>query len=121
MPWQRKNGVGCTIAPSQYISNALRRCGEFRVVERPLPVHRDKTSGCRQGIAMTQRHLQSLQQTPLRMLIALNGLWAMACVWVAFGAGQSPTPVGMGDLLVQAVFVVGLATLQTKGLRQLGA
>lgn len=63
----------------------------------------------------------TIPQTPLLVLIVLNGLWAMGCVWVAFGAGLSPTPVGIGNLLVQAVFVVGLVTLQTKGLRQLGA
>ena len=30
----------------------------------------------------------AIPQAPLRVLIALNGLWAMACVWVAFGANR---------------------------------
>lgn len=55
----------------------------------------------------------------LRLLVVGNCLWPVACLWVALGAGLSVTPLGQINLLGQAGFVAGLATLQGMCLRRL--
>lgn len=59
------------------------------------------------------------QRGPLMVIVLLNVAWAIACVWLAFGGGLDPTPLGVAYLLVQAVVVLVLADLEWLGWRQL--
>lgn len=58
---------------------------------------------------------------PLMLIVLLNGLWALGCLWLAFGGVFDPTPLGLAYLLVQAVVVFVLAELQWMGWRRLGS
>lgn len=64
--------------------------------------------------------LQALPpRAPLMAIVLLNLAWALACLWLAFGGAVSPTPLGLGYLLMQAVVVFLLAELQWTGWRGL--
>jgi hypothetical protein len=54
-------------------------------------------------------------------VVAGNGLWVAASVWLLVSGLVSPTPAGQGFVLVQAAAVLGLAALQWRGLSRLGA
>ena len=56
---------------------------------------------------------------PLMVIVLLNLVWAVACLWLAFGGAASTTSLGVAYLLVQAVTVFALAELEWMGLRGL--
>lgn len=51
----------------------------------------------------------------VRLLAIGNFAWVAASLWVAFGAGLALTPMGMGWVLMQALFVLVLAELEWAG------
>ncbi len=67
----------------------------------------------------------ALQATPprgaLMGIVLLNVVWAIACLWLAFGGAVNPTPLGVAYLLVQAAVVFVLAELEWMGWRQLAS
>lgn len=65
---------------------------------------------------LTQR---SVPAPFLRLLVVSNWLWVVACLWVASGAALPISTLGQVNLVVQAAFVAGLATLQGRCLRRL--
>jgi hypothetical protein len=56
---------------------------------------------------------------PLMVIVLLNLAWAVACLWLVFGAPVNATPLGVVYLVVQAVVVFVLAELEWMGLRGL--
>lgn len=53
-------------------------------------------------------------------VIEINLAWVAVSVWVLYGAGLAPTPVGRAVVIAQALAVLGLASLQFVGWRRLG-
>jgi hypothetical protein len=52
------------------------------------------------------------------IVVAVNAVWALASLAAAALGGGSPTPVGTGWILAQAVVVGGFAALQAVALRR---
>lgn len=57
----------------------------------------------------------STPTTGVRMLAAGNFAWVAASLWVAFGAGLTLTPLGLGWVLLQAAVVFVLAEIEWAG------
>lgn len=54
----------------------------------------------------------------VKLLAAGNFAWVAASLWLAFGAGLSLTPLGLGWVLAQAVMVLVMAELEWAGARR---
>ena len=73
------------------------------------------------GAVLLSGALASRAQPPaagVRLLAAGNFLWVAASVWAVWGAGLALTTLGVVWVLLQAVFVLGLAELEWAGSRQ---
>jgi hypothetical protein len=71
-------------------------------------------------LAMFSRE-QSIGAGVLIAIIVGNSLWVVACLLLAFAGWMLPTALGVGFLLVQAVFVGLFAELQWIGWRRAAA
>jgi len=70
------------------------------------------------GAVALSSWLASRVETPMggvRVLAVANFAWVAASLWVAFGAGLALTPLGLGWVLLQALFVFVLAELEWAG------
>lgn len=63
--------------------------------------------------------LRALPPAPgVRLLAAGNFLWVAASIWAVWGAGLSLTTLGIAWVLIQAIFVFGLAEMEWAGSRR---
>ena len=59
-----------------------------------------------------------LWSAPVRVVVPGNGLWALASVGLLLSGALSPSPMGVGFVLLLAVAVLVFAALEWRGLRR---